>query len=74
MSLSYEIPTTSEDAARMAEDREDLAQQMLNQGFHSAQAELELTAQLLRQLESSLKIREALDVMAKHARDKGFLL
>jgi hypothetical protein len=65
------LPKTSQEASAEAEKREDLAQQMLNQGFHSAQAELEYTAALLRQLESSLRVREALDAIAQHAQDKG---
>lgn len=65
------IPETSKLAAAQAQLREDAAGRMRAEGNEIAATEFELTAALLRQLENSLRIREALDVMAKLSRDKG---
>jgi hypothetical protein len=65
------IPETSELAAAQAQLREDAAGRMRAEGNEIVAIEFELTAALLRQLESSLRLREAIDQIAKHAGDRG---
>jgi len=68
------VPDTSELAAAQAQLREDAAGRMRAEGNEIVATEFELTAALLRQLESSLRLREAIDAISQHVGDKGLIV
>lgn len=61
------IPETSELAAAQAQLRENAAVRMRAEGNTIVAVEFEFTAALLRQLESSLRLREAIDQITRLA-------